>query len=114
MKIRGKDNNDLSQDAVKVQKQLNEGVARKGNEVAQTARHVGLGTLKGEDTVDISLAQAIHQQLDLGDVEATRRQKVENLKKLVQSGQYNPPTEEVAKAVGEDIVFEILSNASNE
>jgi anti-sigma28 factor (negative regulator of flagellin synthesis) len=42
-------------------------------------------------------------------MERTRRERVEELKKLVQSGEYRPDSSQVAQAVGEEIVMEILS-----
>lgn len=114
MKIRGKENEAAQsavQDAVKVQRQQqteSEGVKRNlGRNLGQLA----LGNVS-EDKVSVSLGRAIQEHIDSLEFDGSRRQRVEELKKLVQSGQYKPPTEEVARAVGEDIVFEILTNSN--
>jgi anti-sigma28 factor (negative regulator of flagellin synthesis) len=61
------------------------------------------------DSVDIGIAKYISQELNAADMERTRRERVEELKKLVQSGEYRPDSSQVAQAVGEEIVMEILS-----
>jgi anti-sigma28 factor (negative regulator of flagellin synthesis) len=110
MKVRGKDN-ELAQEAVKIQKQQAEGVATRRSEAeGNPGRAVGLAR-RSEDTVNVSLGKAISEQLN--QIEAKKNERFEEIKRLVQSGQYNPPINEVAQAVGEDIVFEILT-ASNE
>jgi len=62
------------------------------------------------DSVDIGIAKYISQELNVADMERTRRERVEELKKLVQSGEYKADSTAVARAVGEEIVMEILSS----
>jgi anti-sigma28 factor (negative regulator of flagellin synthesis) len=60
------------------------------------------------DKVNLRLKDTIEAALQSGDDTAIRRKRIEELKKLVQSGQYNPPVEDVARKLGEEITFEIL------
>lgn len=62
------------------------------------------------EKVDIALSRAINSELNSDRLAAERKEKVARLKELVQSGKYNPSSEAIAEAVGEEIVFEILSN----
>jgi anti-sigma28 factor (negative regulator of flagellin synthesis) len=68
------------------------------------------GTLLGGkyDSVDVSLAKAISAELSPEAMVAERRSRVEKLKQLVAEGNYNPSSEAVARAVGEEIMYEIF------
>ena len=63
-----------------------------------------------EDTVNISLAREIRQELSPEE----RSAKIARLKALVQSGEYKPDVEKVAKAfvdtVDEEVFFARLAN----
>lgn len=105
MKIRGK-SNDAHTEALIIQQSHQ---AATGS--ANSGKAKGLkGLLRGgEDTVDIGLGAAINQTLDPAHLESERRKKIEDLKKQIQAGQYNPSSQDIAQAVGEEIVLEILS-----
>lgn len=64
------------------------------------------------DRVDIGIAKYISEELNVADMEKRRRERVEELKKLVQGGEYRPDATAVARAVGEEITLEILSAGS--
>lgn len=106
MKIRGKVD-ELAQDAVKLALQkANErskvqGAKQNAAEEAHTSR---------SERIDLSLGRAIHQILDPQAMAEERRAKVEELKRLVQSGQYNPSSLEVARALGQEISFSLFEN----
>jgi len=108
MRIKGR--GEIEQDAVlsrRIDKGVTEGSNRPG---AAKVEQPGMSPGK-TDRVDVGLAQYISQELNVVDMEKKRREKVEELKRLVQSGQYNPKSEDVARAVGEDIVMEIMTAA---
>ena len=65
-----------------------------------------------ESEVDVSLGQMIKSQLGVEQLQAERRAKVEELKELVQSGKYNPSSEAIAQAVGQEIAVEIAQSQS--
>jgi anti-sigma28 factor (negative regulator of flagellin synthesis) len=67
-------------------------------------------TSGSEGVVDLGLAKEINSQLNPENIVAERKEKVARLKALIESGQYNPPSELVAQSVHEDIVMEILSS----
>jgi anti-sigma28 factor (negative regulator of flagellin synthesis) len=60
------------------------------------------------DKVNIDLAKAINQQINPADMKAERADKVARLKELIAAGNYKPSSEAVARAVGDEIVQEIL------
>lgn len=81
---------------------------RKDKKVTVEDLAQALGT--SEDTVDVGVAKYIQATLDPEKLAAERKEKLERIKKAVQSGEYNPPAEAVALAVGQDIVMEILDS----
>ncbi|MBX7144135.1 MAG: flagellar biosynthesis anti-sigma factor FlgM [Oligoflexia bacterium] len=94
---------DLAQsDSLAVQQQA----GRKTKKVS--AEQIAQAVSAGEDTVDVGVAKYIQAALDPEKLAAERKEKLERLKKAVQSGEYNPPAEAVAMAVGQDIVMEIF------
>ena len=67
--------------------------------------------------VNIQSSKSIASEINPEIFAAERREKVNKLKELIQSGQYNPKSEDIAAALQQDIVFEILStpkDAANE
>lgn len=60
------------------------------------------------DKINIELAKAINQQIDPAVILSERKDKVALLKELISKGEYKPSSEAVAKAVGDEIVQEIL------
>lgn len=117
MKIRGNsDNADLQtvkptveQDAVRIHSRT-KGLRGQG-QLEDTAL---AEAERAEEKVNLALARAIKNELDPEGMAAERRQRVSELKKLVQSGQYNPPASEVARAIANEISTEILLNAGND
>lgn len=69
---------------------------------------------QSEGKIDIGLASAINSQFNPATLESDRRAKVEELKKLIQSGQYKPSAEDVAQAVSSELALEILSYGPTE
>ena len=70
-----------------------------------------------EDKVNINVSRSIHNELDPQLLASERREKIDRLKQLIQSGEYKPSSQEVAAALNQEIVFEILSKpdtAANE
>jgi anti-sigma28 factor (negative regulator of flagellin synthesis) len=108
MRIKGR--SEIEQEAVlskRIEKGVTEGSSRPGAAKVDQSR----GALGGADRVDVGLAQYINQEMNVVDMEKKRRERVEELKRLVQNGQYNPKSEDVARAVGEEIVMEIMTAA---
>ncbi|MCB0328192.1 MAG: flagellar biosynthesis anti-sigma factor FlgM [Bdellovibrionales bacterium] len=60
-----------------------------------------------DSEVDVSLGRLIQSELGVENLQAERRARVEELKGLIQSGQYNPSSTAVAEALGREIVTEI-------
>ena len=60
------------------------------------------------DKVNIELAKAINQQINPAVILSERSDKIARLKELIAKGEYNPSSEVVARAVGDEIVQEIL------
>ena len=112
MKIRGT-GSDAAQDAAVVQRQQTASQQEARRSLATNLGNLALGKVSGEDKISVSLGHAIQEQIDSLAFDPKRRDRVNELKQLVQSGQYNPPIPEVARAVGEDIVFEILSQSGS-
>lgn len=95
---------DLQKESAKVQRDTT--AQQKANSNSDTA------AAKLLDTVDVSMSQLISTELDPTKMAAERREKIERLKKLIESGEYNPPASAIAAAVGQDIVFEVLDSSS--
>ncbi len=69
---------------------------------------------KGSDSVQVSsLAAHLKSELDPTKLAAERRQKVENLKKQIREGTYQPPLSDIARSVSEELSFEILLGGSS-
>lgn len=104
MKIKGSVG-EAQQDSVKISRQ---------SELLKdkVAKSIGSKSDKSSatDSVDVSVAQFISQQLDPTKMADERRQKIENLKKLIASGEYKPSSQAVAQAVEEEIGFEIMTS----
>lgn len=62
----------------------------------------------GEDKVNVEIAKLINDQLNPDVLLAERRSRVEDLKRLVQSGQYKPKSEDVARSMIEEVATEIF------
>lgn len=67
------------------------------------------GVAAREGRVQLGLAKAIQSEFDSQRLNDERREKIERLKQAIGSGSYQPPVDEVAASVGQEIVFEILS-----
>jgi hypothetical protein len=93
----------LHQDAVKINTKGKAGGA------SLIPGQIPVAPTRIEDKVDVGLAKAIQSQLDPEAMKTERRQRVEELKKLVQSGQYNPPSQAVASSIAEELFLEISS-----
>jgi anti-sigma28 factor (negative regulator of flagellin synthesis) len=63
-----------------------------------------------ESKIDISLSRYINQALNSEEIIAQRKARVEELKRLIADNNYNPSSEDVASAIGNEIALEILSN----
>ncbi len=66
-----------------------------------------------EGKVNLDISRSINAELDPSLLAAERREKIDNLKALIKAGKYNPKSEDIAAALQQDIVFEILSNPSD-
>lgn len=80
-------------------------VSKKKEQQAEAPKKV----LDGADKVDLSHTRSIRQFLDNNNILEERRTKIENLKKLIASGEYNPDSKQVAQAVAEEISLEIIT-----
>ncbi len=109
MKIRGTlDGNESGVRAAElIQTELLRG---KGRAIGQGANEQGVNKLRDRqvDNVNVALSKAIHQELNPQEMLEGRRQRVEELKLAVQAGKYNPPSEDVARGVIEEIAYEIF------
>lgn len=100
-------------DAIKITRQDSRGVQHQ-NAKANDKTNV-LAYSKGKDSVStrLSVSRAIQQELDPAAMLAERKNRVEELKKLIKNGEYNPPIMDVARAVNDEIGFEILAAGSS-
>jgi anti-sigma28 factor (negative regulator of flagellin synthesis) len=96
---------------------LRQDSSKSANEVRAVAERIKAQTqgtlLKSDDSVNVSVAKAIGQELSPEALALERRQKIESLKAIIAEGKYNPPSEAVAQAVGQEILFEIFSGGTN-
>lgn len=60
--------------------------------------------------VNIELSKSINTELSPEILLSERSEKINKLKELIKSGKYNPKSEDIAAALEQDIVFEILSS----
>jgi anti-sigma28 factor (negative regulator of flagellin synthesis) len=68
-----------------------------------------LGVLGGDDSVNVSsLGALLKSELDPAKLAAERREKLEALKQQIKDGTYQPPLENVAKSLSQELSFEIL------
>ena len=104
MKIKG-NVGEAQQDSVKISRQ-----AELLKDKAAKAVSSKSDKSASNDTVEVSLAKFISDQLDPTKMADDRRKKIEELKKLIASGEYRPSSEAVAQAVEEEIGFEIMSS----
>lgn len=65
---------------------------------------------EASDSVKLSLAKNLGASLDPSKLAGDRRQRIEELKGLIQAGKYNPKTEDIARAVGGEIAMEIMTS----
>ncbi len=101
---------EAQQDAAKIIRQnLN---AREKAADAAVSQKSGKGS--STDSVDVTMAKMISDQLDPTKMAAERRDKIERLKKLIASGEYKPSSEAVAQAVLDEVSFEIAGAGSIE
>lgn len=115
MKIPGSDSNDKRSQEI-AEKQKLEISARgakpgstpstdNGNKVGQEL----VKALTGEDLVNVSgLGAMLNQELNPVTMAAERKQKLEELKKLIKEGKYNPDSRLVSKAISEELSLEII------
>jgi flagellar biosynthesis anti-sigma factor FlgM len=81
----------------------------------QTADSATTGVETRGDSVQVSsLANALRSHLDPASLADERSEKVKRLKDLIRSGQYNPKSEDVARAVSEELSIEILLGSAGE
>ena len=96
---------DAQQDTVKISRQselLKEKAAKSASRDSDKA--------SATDSVNVSLAKFMADQLDPTKMADERRQKIENLKKLIASGEYKPSSQAIAQAMEEELGFEIMTS----
>jgi anti-sigma28 factor (negative regulator of flagellin synthesis) len=106
-------------DEIRIRKQ---GIETKAETAARLQREKASGqsskggnsAVAGErlDTVDVALSKSIASELDPAKLITERKEKIERLKQAIASGEYNPSSDMVAAAVGQDILFEILDSST--
>lgn len=100
----------LDRDATRVTlSQQGNQVARKESEESKRLSRVENQGSAG-DSVKVALGRAIGAEFDPTKMAAERREKVERLKALVESGQYSAGSSEIASSVVAEIGFEIVEN----
>jgi len=63
------------------------------------------------DSVKVSeMATFLKQELDPTKMAAERQSKIDQIKKMIAEGKYNPSSESVAKALSDELTVEILLN----
>ncbi|MBN8549589.1 MAG: flagellar biosynthesis anti-sigma factor FlgM [Deltaproteobacteria bacterium] len=104
MKVKGT-STEAQQDTVKISRQ-----AELLKEKASKAVSSKSEQASANDSVNISLAKFISDQLDPTKMADERRQKIENLKKLIASGEYKPSSQVIAQSMEEELGFEIMTS----
>ena len=67
-----------------------------------------LAGAKGDTFTVSSLGARIREELDPANMAAERRAKIESLKEQIRNKTYNPPVEDVARSVSEEVSLEVL------
>jgi len=88
-------------------KSLQAGIKRKKKEDGTVSNDSAENS--GEGKINLQASHAIAAELHPELFAAERRDKINKLKELIQTGQYKPKSEDIAAALQQDIVFEILS-----
>lgn len=65
------------------------------------------------DKVDLRLAKTIQENLDPSTLRAERSEKIAKLKEMIAAGTYKPSTEDIAKAVTQELAQEIYFGQSS-
>lgn len=104
MKIKG-NVGEAQQDTIKISRQ-----AELLKEKAAKAASIKSEQSSKNDSVDVSVAKFISDQLDPTKMADERRKKIEELKKLIASGEYKPSSQAVAQALEDEIGFEIMTS----
>lgn len=111
MKVNGNDGSDNN--LRKIQESSLKDTSNTGaaaNQAGKAAAGTGQPASGAEDKVRISgLVSAINQELNPASMAAERADRVANLKKLILEGKYNPKSEDVARALSQELSMEILT-----
>lgn len=113
MKIPGSDGNDkiikgLTQAADQVSGKRSGAV---GNDPADAGKQAAKAKALDADSVKVSeMAMFLKQELDPTKLAAERQEKIDQIKKLIAEGKYNPSSESVGKALSDELSIEILLN----
>lgn len=100
----------MQQDAVRIHSRQ-KGVSEAGQTESSSSTQSVDTQSEGQDRVTLgNLSRLLSSELDPTAMATERRQRIEELKKLVASGKYNPPVQEVAKAVTQEIAAEIFTS----
>lgn len=68
---------------------------------------------RARDSVAVSnLGSALHASMNPSNLAEERRARIEALKAQIKEGTYRPPLEDVARAVAEEISYEVLAGAN--
>jgi anti-sigma28 factor (negative regulator of flagellin synthesis) len=65
------------------------------------------------DKVDLRLAKTIQENLNPSTLSAERSEKIAKLKEMIAAGTYKPSTEDIAKAVTQELAQEIYFGQSS-
>lgn len=104
MKVPGSDDSSKAGEAVRISLQ-----GQNKRAPAQGVRNERASTPIKEDRVDLNLGRMLQQELDPQAVEGSRKAKVEELKKLIASGQYSVPSERIAEAFAQEISLDVMT-----
>jgi anti-sigma28 factor (negative regulator of flagellin synthesis) len=74
----------------------------------------GAAGIHQNDSVKLNLGRAIGELLNVEDMKTERQNKVQELKRLIEAGEYNPSSQKIAEAVGHEIALEILTKGGSQ
>ena len=100
---------DLQSDVVNLLKQNQASKKRAGASEEEERSTLGID----ESRVNLSVSRAINSELNPELISTERRAKIEKLKELIASGEYKPSSMDVARALTEEVAFEIFTSGGN-
>ena len=105
MKIRER-GDEIAQEAARLALTANKKNVRGKGDEERTAAATAQAGHNVTERIDVALGRAINSELDPIAMARERQARVDNLRKLIESGQYNPKSEDIARAILEETFYQ--------